>query len=313
MRPVLLILRALGLGDLVTAVPAIRAIARAFPSHRRILAAPAYLKPVADLCGGVDEVMDAAPLAPLGTGDSIDVAINLHGKGPESDRVLLALQPARLVAFEHPEVPQTHGAPKWRADEHEVDRWCRMLAESEIPADAGDLSLRRPPLNPRSTGAILIHAGAASESRRWPIERWIELCKTLLAQGQRIVLTGNRAEFRRCRLIARAAHLPLSSVVAGQTDLRELASLVASARAVVCGDTGIAHLATAFGTPSVVLFGPTSPRYWGPPPRPTHRIIWRGTFGDPHAPVVDPGLASITVAEVLAELYVLLQPFSLTS
>jgi hypothetical protein len=35
-------------------------------------------------------------------------------------------------------------------------------------------------------------------------------------------------------------------------------------------------------------------------------VIWRGTLGDPHAPFVDPGLASITVDEVVAELHKLL-------
>ena len=45
-------------------------------------------------------------------------------------------------------------------------------------------------------------------------------------------------------------------------DLLELTAVVAAAARVVCGDTGVAHLATALGTPSVVLFGPTSPARW---------------------------------------------------
>jgi ADP-heptose:LPS heptosyltransferase len=50
---------------------------------------------------------------------------------------------------------------------------------------------------------------------------------------------------------------------------------------VLCADTGVAHLATAFGTPSVVLFGPTPPARWGPPPERTrHRVLWSGGRGD---------------------------------
>ena len=73
--------------------------------------------------------------------------------------------------------------------------------------------------------------------------------------------------------------------------------MVAAAGRVVCGDTGIAHLATALGTPSVVLFGPVPPAEWGPPPdRPvTSRC---GPAGRPHANSVDPGLLAISVAEV---------------
>jgi ADP-heptose:LPS heptosyltransferase len=82
-----------------------------------------------------------------------------------------------------------------------------------------------------------------------------------------------------------------------------LAAIVAGAGRVVCGDTGVSHLATAFGTPSVVLFGPTSPKHWGPPPdRREHRALWAGTQGDPHASVIHPGLLRIEVADVLNEL-----------
>jgi ADP-heptose:LPS heptosyltransferase len=71
----------------------------------------------------------------------------------------------------------------------------------------------------------------------------------------------------------------------------------------VCGDTGVAHLATALGTPSVVLFGPTAPARWGPPPdRPIHRVLWAGAEGDPHADRPDPGLLRIGVDDVLVEL-----------
>jgi ADP-heptose:LPS heptosyltransferase len=307
-RPTLLVLRALGLGDLLTAVPAIRALARAFPEHYRVLAAPLYLAPLVRLCGGIDEVVDAAPLTAL-TGDLAgpDIAVNLHGRGPQSHRVLLDMKPRHLIAFANEEIPQTHDFPQWRPDEHEIDRWCRMLRESGIPADVNDLEVMTPHGDVRSRGAIVVHPGAASESRRWPADRWIDLCVRLSQDGYRIVMTGSTTEFRRCRFIAKAAHLPIECVLAGQTDLAELTAIVGSARAIVCGDTGIAHIATAVRTPSVVLFGPTSPRYWGPPAnRKYHRVIWRGIVGDPHAPYVDPGLASITVDEVIAELHALL-------
>jgi ADP-heptose:LPS heptosyltransferase len=307
-RPTLLVLRALGLGDFLTGVPALRALARAFPAHYRILAAPLYLAPLASLCGAVDEVADAAPLEPLDEGiRDIDVAVNLHGRGPQSHRVILSTRPRRLIAFAHEDIPESEGSPEWRPDEHEIDRWCRLLRESGIPADVNDLEIAAPHGDPRARGAVVVHPGAASESRRWPADRWIELCSRLRDQGYPLILTGSTAEFRRCRFIAKAAHLPIESVLAGKTDLAELTCVVASARAIICGDTGMAHIATAVRTPSVVLFGPTSPRYWGPPAnRPLHRVIWRGRLGDPHAPFVDPGLASITVNEVIAELHALL-------
>jgi uncharacterized protein YjbJ (UPF0337 family) len=55
--------------------------------------------------------------------------------------------------------------------------------------------------------------------------------------------------------------------------------------------------------PSVVLFGPTPPAEWGPPPdRPWHRALWAGRRGDPHAKAPDAGLLAISVEDVLAAL-----------
>jgi uncharacterized protein YjbJ (UPF0337 family) len=115
-----------------------------------------------------------------------------------------------------------------------------------------------------------------------------------------VVVTGSAAERGLAAAVADAAGLPAAAVLAGRTDLRALAALVAHAGRVLCGDTGVAHLATAFGTPSVVLFGPTPPAEWGPPPeRAQHVVLYRRGRGDPHADAPDPGLLAIEVRDVL--------------
>jgi ADP-heptose:LPS heptosyltransferase/uncharacterized protein YjbJ (UPF0337 family) len=285
---VVLAYRALGLGDFLTGVPAYRALARAFPRHRRVLAAPKALAPLAALTSAFDAMVDTAPLGPAPEG--VDVAVNLHGRGPESTRALLAARPRRLIAF-------GRDGREWRAGEHEVVRWCRLLEESGIPADPGDLRLDLPPLpSPAPRGATVIHPGAASAARRWPAERWAAVARHELAAGHPVVITGGPDERGLAERIA-GEH---TVVLAGRTDLLTLAATVAGAGRVVCGDTGVAHLATAFGTPSVVLFGPTPPSEWGPPPdRAHHRALWAGRRGDPHAAAPDPGLLAITVDDVL--------------
>jgi ADP-heptose:LPS heptosyltransferase len=117
--------------------------------------------------------------------------------------------------------------------------------------------------------------------------------------GRHVVVTGYAAERPLALGIAREAGLNPDLVLAGRTTLVQLAALVAAAALVVCGDTGIAHLATALGTPSVVLFGPTSPARWGPPAGRCHRVLWKGTTGDPHAAEPDAGLLGLGVGEVL--------------
>lgn len=301
-RPLLLALRALGLGDFLTALPAFRALARAFPGHRRVLAAPPALAPLVALVPELDGLLPARPLEPLAPCEAPDVAVNLHGRGPQSHRVLLALRPARLLAFRHEEVSESGSGPAFAPAEHEVARWCRMLAAFGVAAHPRELELELeledPPL--AGPGYALLHPGAASGARRWPPARFAALARRLAGEGRRVLISGDARERPLAERIAGEAGLPPHAVTAGRFDLRGLATLVRDAALLVCGDTGVAHLATALGTPSVVLFGPVPPALWGPPAeRPWHRALHRGGTGDPHAASVDARLLAIEVDEVL--------------
>ncbi|MGV9212534.1 glycosyltransferase family 9 protein [Micromonospora sp. RB23] len=273
----ILVLRALGVGDLVTAVPALRALRAAYPDRKLALAAPAGLAPLVDLVGVVDELVDTTGLdGPLRPGRAPQVAVNLHGRGPQSHRLLAAARPERLVAFANADAGFADG-PRWRDDEHEVDRWCRLLSWYDIPTDRGDLGLRRPEVAGLPVGATLLHPGSNVPAKRWPADRFAALARALRERGHRVLVTGSADERALAERVAGAGGLPPAAVLAGRTDLGALAALVADARLVVSGDTGVAHLATAYGTPSVVLFGPVPPAAWGPPPdRPRHRALWVG-------------------------------------
>jgi ADP-heptose:LPS heptosyltransferase len=279
----ILVLRALGLGDLLTGVPALRGLRRSRPGRRLVLAAPAALAPLAALTGAVDAVLDQPGLdRPLRT-DRPALAVNLHGRGPQSTALLEAVHPGKLWAF-------GDDGPQWTAGEHEVDRWCRLLSHHGVPADPGELALDRPDRPSPAPGAVVVHPGAASGSRRWPVERFAAVAAALRADGHRVVVTGGPSERD---LVAAVGAEPMT------TDLVQLAALVAAAALVVCGDTGVAHLATAYGTPSVLLFGPTPPAEWGPRSGP-HTVLWKGDGrGDPHGADPDPALLALTVPDVL--------------
>jgi ADP-heptose:LPS heptosyltransferase len=304
-RPLALVYRALGLGDFLTAVPALRALRRALPGHRVVIVAPRGIAPLAQLSGAIDEVVDVMALAPLPSSlHGADVAVNLHGAGPQSHRLLLATSPRQLIGFANSAVPE-HAGPSHDPTEHEVARWCRLLSASGISADPQDLDLPIPPwpAPAAAEGATVVHPGAASAARRWPAERWAAVVRAETAVGHRVLITGSRAERPLARQVAAGAGLPDSAVLAGRTDLRALTAVVAAARRVASGDTGVAHLATAFATPSVTLFGPTPPSLWGPPPdRPWHMVLWAGRSGNPHAQQPDPGLLLIEPAAVTAAL-----------
>ncbi|HET9518717.1 MAG TPA: glycosyltransferase family 9 protein [Actinoplanes sp.] len=297
----ILALRALGVGDLVTAVPALRGLRQAFAGEPLVLAAPTWLAPLVELIGGVDRVVATDGL----TGPPVPVhrprlAVNLHGRGPQSHRLLQATGPAALWAFAQPAAGHLDG-PRWDDDEHEVHRWCRLLRHHGVPADESDLSLAVPDVAVER-GVTIVHPGAKAPSRRWPPERFAAVARALARRGHRVLITGSPAEQPLTVRVARAAGLGCAA--AGVTGLGQLAALVAHARLVISGDTGVAHLATAYGTASVVLFGPVPPCRWGPPPeRPWHRAIWHGERaerGDDPRPAVHPALLRIGVDEVLA-------------
>lgn len=307
-QPEMLVLRALKLGDLLVAVPALRALRRAYPEHRMILAMPAWLEPLAELIGGIDTLLDFSGLdgaLPLEPG-RVAVAVNLHGNGAQSRALLDSLEPRQLIRHRRPG-EDSAGAwngrprPEWVDLMHERERWTRLLQEHGIPADPLDLRLRIPSVPSVVPGCAVVHVGAAFGSRQWPIGRFAAVARKLAAHSIPVIFTGSAAERPRALETAREAGLPASSVVAGELALDAFAAAVAQAAVVVSADTGAAHLASAYGTPSVVLFGPASVEQWGPPEGP-HIVLTdaRRRRGDVFADTPDPALLAVSAADVLA-------------
>lgn len=301
-------LRALGLGDLLVAVPALRLLRRALPDHHLVLAAPTALAPVVERTGAVDTLWGCARVSDLGgphpQNRSHGVAINLHGRGPESHAALDALGPARRVG---------HAAPGWDGpawvddpDLPERRRWCDLLAAcglvtaAEAAAGADDLALDPPPARRGPDGPVVVHPGAAHGSKRWPVERFAAVARALAARGHRVVVTGTAEERPRTATVAAAAGAR-GADQGGRTDLAALLDLVAGARLVVTGDTGVAHVATAYGVASVVLFGPVGPAAWGPPPAGPHVTLTDPSRrrGERFTADPDPALLAVGVADVL--------------
>jgi ADP-heptose:LPS heptosyltransferase len=231
------------------------------------------------------------------------VAVDLHGNGPASHRLVWALRAKTTMMYASPADPDVAG-PWWDQREHEVSRWCRLVEWWGVPADRNALGLALPPPGPWPADAVIVHPGAASGSRRWPPERFAAVARELAASGLRPIITGTVQERSLALRVAVAAGLGRQAVAAGRTTLTDLARLVAAARLVISNDTGVAHLAVAFGTPSVTLFGPVSPALWGPPAAiRRHVALWKGAGfrpGNAHGDVPDPRLLRITVDEVLA-------------
>lgn len=303
-RPELLALRPLKLGDLLVAVPAIRGIRRACPEQRLVLAVPGWLEPVVDLVGGVDALLPTPGLdeeLPLPPG-RIDTVVDLHG-GPDSRRVLEALQPRRRCGHAAPGLDgMDWDGPAWQDGVLERGRWARLVTAHGMPADPEDVSIDRPQVASPAPGAVVVHIGAFYGCRAWPVERFAAVARSLAAEGEQVVVTGSAQERNRALRTAALAGLAEEAVLAGRTDLVELAALVAGAALLVSVDTGVPHLASAYGTPSVVIFGPAPPEVWGPPAAGPHVVLTdaRLRVGDTFGSKPDPALLAVTAEDVLA-------------
>lgn len=303
-RSELVAIRALKLGDLLVAVPAIHGIRSANPEHRLVLAVPGWLEPIVDLVGGVDALLPTRGLddpLPLPAG-RIDTVVDLHG-GPDSRRLLEALEPRRRCGHAAPGGDGVDWeGPAWEDGVLERYRWARLVTAHGMPADPEDVTIERPLVPSPAPGAVVVHIGAFYGCRAWPVERFATVARTLAATGERVVVTGSAKERDRALQTAELAGLGGEAVLAGRTDLTQLAALVADARLLVSVDTGVPHLASAYATPSVVLFGPAPPQEWGPPTLGPHVVLTdaRLRVGDTFGSVPDPALLAVTADHVLA-------------
>lgn len=107
----------------------------------------------------------------------------------------------------------------------------------------------------------------------WPPDRYAALARALHAQdGLPVLLLGSGKEAALCDQIVAAAPDACRSL-AGRTKLIDAMALIAGARGMASNDSGLMHVAAAFGIPQAAVFGSTSPEHT-PPLNPNARVLW---------------------------------------
>ncbi|MBW8830540.1 MAG: lipopolysaccharide heptosyltransferase II [Burkholderiales bacterium] len=107
----------------------------------------------------------------------------------------------------------------------------------------------------------------------WPAGHYAELARLLHAKhAMPIVLLGSKKEAELCESISRMAP-GACMVMAGKTSLKDAMSLIAASRGVASNDSGLMHVAAAFGLPQVAVFGSTSPEHT-PPLNAKAKVLW---------------------------------------
>jgi heptosyltransferase III len=120
---------------------------------------------------------------------------------------------------------------------------------------------------------IVVHPASRWLFKCWPAGRTAELINLIRARGEEVVLTGSPSPEERSLVdaVVEGLRFPVLNL-AGKLTLKELAALIARARLFIGVDSAPMHMASAMGTPAVVLFGPSGDVEWGPWHIP-HRIL----------------------------------------
>ena len=323
------VIRALALGDMICAIPALRALRARFPdAHIALIGLPwaeeivrrfpAYLDELIPFPGfpGIPEVaVDPRRVTAFLTemqDRGFDLAVQLQGNGLVINEFVAMLGAERLAGF----VPAGLGPPRDRpgdtwveypATGHEVDRLLRLTTglgaapddQLEFPVTDEDRAPAARLLSVGGVGAVgerpiaIIHPGGSRPERRWPAGRFAAVADTLAGEGLTIVLTGTDGEAAATAAVAAAMRNPVVDLT-GRTSLGELAGLIEIARLVIANDTGVSHLAGAIGTDSVTVFSASDRERWAP-------------VGSPRNVAVGPGVAEgetgrvdVPVADVVA-------------
>jgi heptosyltransferase-1 len=109
--------------------------------------------------------------------------------------------------------------------------------------------------------ALLLH-GTSREDKKWPVKDWIETARLLVERETTPVTTwSNEREKAVAEAIAGAVP---STVVVPKSPLSDIAAIIGRSTLVIGADTGLTHLASAFGLPTVAVFLATEPGLTGP-------------------------------------------------
>ncbi len=294
------VFRALQLGDMLCAIPAIRALRHEYPSAKITLLGLPWAK---NLVERFNEYFDAFIHFPGYQGlpeqpfdekkfesflkevrkEKFDLVLQMQGNGTIVNPLMFQFGAKYVAGFYNDKsfvdspyfmLYPNHGA--------EVRRHISLMQHLQIPSqgehlefpltkqDEKDFDELLLPVYPQNY--ICIHPGSRGRWRQWPPQFFALIADYCIEQGFTIVITGTKEESDiTTEVIKCMHHNPID--LTGQTTLGAIAVLVKNAFAVICNCTGVSHIADAFHTPSVIISMDGEPNRWAPLDRKIHAVI----------------------------------------
>jgi predicted lipopolysaccharide heptosyltransferase III len=279
-----LVVRLRSIGDTVLATPSLIALRRSLPNARIDLLLEDWVKPLVDDLDTVSNVI-AVPQSFLGRiktawqirRNHYDVVFNLHG-GTTSTLLTRVSGAKHRVGYSHYQYSflynrrLTSSADFWKSETtHSAEQQLALLGSVGISVDdRPKTSLTVSESAKQSLAAkfsssgkyALIHPSSMFHTKQWPVAGFAAIVDHLAERGVESVAVASKSERHVLELLQRSTRSPLT--IFDDLTLPEITALASGAAIFVGNDSGIAHIAAAVNTPSVVIFGSSNRNHWRP-------------------------------------------------
>ena len=268
------------LGDAVMALPAVRNLKNLIGDSPLTVAAPEKLAVLWQKCPFVDQVIAlekprnlAATAGQLREGifnsavllpNSLRVAAEAWRAGIPQ-RIGYA-RSGRSLLLSNP-IPTPVRNP---ARLHQRFYYLDLVTALGAPGETTLPKLRKDPTVVTGSRGLVLAICPGAEygpAKRWPVENFVEVARHFVAtRSARILLLGAVVDIPVAEAFVQqmpGADTHVENMV-GRTSLAEFMSMLASARLVLCNDSGAMHVASALGVPTLAVFGSTEPQLTGP-------------------------------------------------
>ena len=280
-----LVVRLRSIGDTVLATPSLVALRRFLPDAKIDVLLEDWVAPVLDGFEAVDRVI------PIGKGTleriktaralrktRYDVVFDLHG-GTTASLIVRATGARHRVGYSHYRYSSFYtellssSADFWKqAVTHSAEQQLALVGFAGVPVedrprtslavtDAALASIENR-LNIENSSFALLHPSAAFATKQWPAENFARVSEYLAARGIKRVAIAAKHERAVLDRLAAASRVPVLTF--DDLTLPEITALASKAKLFIGNDSGIAHIAAAVNTPSVVIFGSSNRDHWRP-------------------------------------------------
>lgn len=282
------------IGDAVMSIPALRELRRIFPDASISLHTRTWADGLFRDASFIDELVtfdknkwkikDVYDNSQFLRDDNFDLAVILPNSFESALTSYLTRIPRRIGYNKDLRgllLTDPIAVPEWKNRRHEVFYYLHLVAKAErlllgretVGQATPDINLevsedRKKDAKEKllafgvDTSRPIIALGIGSknsDAKRWPADRYARLADKLQAElGTNVILIGSKEETEVAAEVEDAAARRLHNI-AGKTDLDEVVGILASVDLLISNDMGLAHVAPAVGTKTIVIFGPTNP------------------------------------------------------